>query len=108
MLRALGRLDECRAELRTARGYYETAGGGDLLSAQQIASLDADLPALTAVLAAARAAGDHEVELLALEAMTRIHTAAGDDAAAGARAAEAAKIRPLAAHLVTEADRDLA
>ncbi|GIF22537.1 putative ATPase/DNA-binding SARP family transcriptional activator [Actinoplanes tereljensis] len=107
VLRALGRLDECRAELGTARGWYETAGGGDgdLLSAQMIAALDDDRPALERVLAAARAAGDHEVELLTLDALARRHAAAGDHLAAGVLAAAADALLPAVGHQVTPADR---
>ncbi|MFD0524493.1 hypothetical protein [Paractinoplanes durhamensis] len=108
VLRALGRLDECRAELRLARHWYATAGGGDgdLLSAQMVASLDDDLVALSEVLTAARAAGDHEVELLALDALVRVHAAAGDASTAEARAAEAEMVLPAVAHLVSPADRE--
>ncbi|WP_433305843.1 BTAD domain-containing putative transcriptional regulator [Actinoplanes sp. CA-030573] len=100
VLRALGRLDECRADLRVARARYATAGGGDgdLLSALLLAALDDDRPALERVLADARAAGDAETELLTLDELGRL---TGDPALSAAADA----LLPAAAHLVTPADR---
>jgi predicted ATPase/DNA-binding SARP family transcriptional activator len=74
---ALGRTAEARDDLRKARAWYESAGGGDgdLLSAQLTAAIDDDRPALERVLAAARATGDPEVEVLALDALARTEEA---------------------------------
>ncbi|NMO49606.1 transcriptional activator domain-containing protein [Actinoplanes sp. TBRC 11911] len=99
VLRAVGRIGEARAELRIARDWYASAGGGDgdLLSAQLTALIDGDAAGLERVLAAARAAGDGEVEMLALDALARI---TGDPRLR----AEADALRPAVRHLVTDAD----
>ncbi|MFI5893838.1 hypothetical protein ACIA5D_27435 [Actinoplanes sp. NPDC051513] len=108
VLRQLGRFDECRAELATARGFYEVAGGGDgdLLSAHLAASLDDDRHGLEHVLAAARDAGDHEVELLSLDALARLYDAAGDHGTASELRAAADALLPLAGHQVSREDRE--
>jgi len=103
-LRALGRLDAARAEVAKAREWFRTAGGGDgaLLASHLAAVLDGDEPALRGVLAAARAAGDHEVELLTLDQLARM---CGDAASARELRADAEALYPSVAHLVTDEDR---
>jgi predicted ATPase/DNA-binding SARP family transcriptional activator/predicted negative regulator of RcsB-dependent stress response len=100
VLRAEGRLDEARAQVRAARRWYATAGAGDgaLLADHLAAELDANVPALEQVLIAARAAGDPEVEVLTLDALARLRSDP-------APAAEADRRMPHARHLMTDADR---
>ncbi|HEY7273504.1 MAG TPA: BTAD domain-containing putative transcriptional regulator [Actinoplanes sp.] len=107
VLRALGRTADARSHVDSARQWYATAGGGDgaLLADHLDADLDADPERLATVLAAARAAGDPEVEVLTLDALARLHAAAGrTDEAAAARAA-ADDLMPAAGHLLTPDDR---
>jgi hypothetical protein len=90
-----------------ARRWYATAGGGDgaLLADHVAADLAADPDRLEAVLSAARAAGDPEVEMLTLDALARLHAAAGRGDEATALRAAADDLMPAAAHLLTADDR---
>jgi tetratricopeptide (TPR) repeat protein len=106
-LRALGRTAEARSHVDSARRWYATAGGGDgaLLADHLAAELDADPDRLAAVLSAARAAGDPEVEVLTLDALARLNAAAGRGTEATALRAAADELMPAAAYLLTADDR---
>jgi hypothetical protein len=107
VLRGLGRTVDARSQVDSARRWFATAGGGDgaLLADHLAAELAADPERLAAVLAAARTAGDPEVEVLTLDALARLHAAAGRvDEAAELRAA-ADDLMPAAGHLLTADDR---
>ena len=101
VLRALGRDDEARGHLTTARPWYATAGGGDgaLLADHLAAALDDDRDALRHIVSR----HDPETEALSLDALARIAAAEGRAAEAAALLAEADRLVP--AHLVTDADR---
>jgi tetratricopeptide (TPR) repeat protein len=107
VLRPLGRTAEARSCVDAARRWYATAGGGDgaLLADHVAADLAADPDRLEAVLSAARAAGDPEVEVLTLDALARLHAAAGRGDEATALRAAADDLMPAAAHLLTADDR---
>jgi hypothetical protein len=100
VLRAQDRTVPAREQVAAARRWYATAAGGDgaLLADHLAAALDDDVPGLERTLAAAREAGDAEVQVLTLDALARI---LADDA----RAREADRLLPAARHLVTDADR---
>ena len=103
VFRALGRIDEARAQVGAARRWYATGGGGDgaLLADHLAAALDADELALRRVLAAA----DPEITLLTLDALAYVTARDGRTAEAAALLAEADGLFPAVAHLVTDDDR---
>jgi predicted ATPase/DNA-binding SARP family transcriptional activator len=111
--RTLGDRPSARAHAESARRWYAAAGGGDGagMAEHLLAALDADdndpraADRLTAVLTAARAGHDVEVELLTLDALARVRAdqARPDDARAMLAAADA--VLPAARHLVTDQDR---
>ena len=103
VFRALGRIDEARAQVGAARRWYATGGGGDgaLLADHLAAALDADEVALRRVLAAA----DPEITLLTLDALAYVTARDGRTAEAAALLAEADGLFPAVAHLVTADDR---
>jgi tetratricopeptide (TPR) repeat protein len=100
VLRAQGRTGPAREQVAEARRWYATAAGGDgaLLADHLAAVLDEDVPALERTLAAARAAGDAEVQVLTLDALARI-------LADESLAEEADRLLPSARHLLTEGER---
>jgi tetratricopeptide (TPR) repeat protein len=107
VLRALGRTADARSQVDSARQWYATAGGGDgaLLADHLDAELDADPQRLAGVLAAAREAGDPEIEVLTLDALARLHAADGRMEEAATLRAAADALMPVAGHLVTHDDR---
>jgi predicted negative regulator of RcsB-dependent stress response len=103
VLRALGRTDEARAQLREARRWYRTGGGGDgaLLADHLAAALDADEGSLRRLLDA----DDPEIRLLTLDALAAVSAQQGRAAEAVALLAEADGLVPAVAHLVSDDDR---
>jgi hypothetical protein len=69
------------------------------------AALDADESALDDVLAAARATGDREIELLTLDRLALLQAERGRTATARELLAAADTILPSIRHLVTDDDR---
>lgn len=113
LLRAMGDHDGARAALAAADHWYRGAGGGDgaKLAACLSAAIDAEtgdahaVDRLYAVLDDARASGEHDVEVLALDAIARRHAVAGESAAALELLALADEGFASVGHLVIPADR---
>ncbi|MFC4041120.1 hypothetical protein ACFO1B_22020 [Dactylosporangium siamense] len=105
------------ADTAPSTDWYATAGGGDglPLALLVLAALDGDPVRLASVAGTARAAGDAEIEVLALDALAHVRAERGD--AAGARAALAGRPSPggprraalaamaAARHLLADGDR---
>ncbi|WP_327000950.1 hypothetical protein OHA72_38275 [Dactylosporangium sp. NBC_01737] len=70
-----------------------------------LAALDGDPDRLAAAVGTARAAGDAEVEVLALDALACARAVRGDAGGARAALAEADAAMPGARHLLTDGDR---
>ena len=72
VMRATGQRDAAQALLRQSDDWYRTAGGGDgaLLTRALLAAMsDSDDAELEAIIDQARLAGDHEVEVVMLDAL---------------------------------------
>jgi hypothetical protein len=87
--------------------WYATAGGGDgaLLSRCVLAAQTNDEGSLTMILTLARAEGNQQVAVLALDALARLSAEAGRREHATALVAEADALQAAVAHLLDEADR---
>ena len=113
VLRAAGDRASARAITSSAKEWYDGFGGGEgaLLAETSLAALDAEegkddaVQRLVIALEHARGANDHEVEVLALDALARCHAAAGELDQARAFLARADDMIPAAAHLVFDSDR---
>jgi tetratricopeptide (TPR) repeat protein len=113
VLRVAGDRQAARERAAWAHGWYTAAGGGEGLALAEyvLAVVDADEndpqagDRLVAVLTAARAAPDPEVELLTLDALARLHAEHGATADARAALAAADACLAVAGHLVTDGDR---
>jgi predicted ATPase/DNA-binding SARP family transcriptional activator/predicted negative regulator of RcsB-dependent stress response len=112
VLRAEGDIDAARAAVREAQDWYRASGGGDharladcMVAAMAPASATEAGDVLVSVLADARLAGDPEVEVLALDALARRATEAGDLEAAAELLACADEAMPAARLRVTDDDR---
>ena len=110
VLRFLGERESAREIVKSAQRWYVSAGGGEgaALADYVLASLAVDdgaVQSLSAILEAARRAGDVEVELLTLDLMARIQAERGDLTPARATLDEADRLLPTARHLVTDSDR---
>jgi hypothetical protein len=92
---------DARSQVDDAQQWYAASGGGDgaLLADHLAAELEADPERLQAVLAAARIAGDAEVEVLTLDALAHLRAEAGaTDEAAARRGRPPDAGRPAPAH----------
>ncbi|MGV1007169.1 MAG: AfsR/SARP family transcriptional regulator [Dermatophilaceae bacterium] len=113
VLRADGDREMARALVSAARAWYAAAGGGDatVLAQYLTAALAADaaepgsIAGLEAALVAAREAGDVEVEVLTLDTLARVHAEAGRADLGHGLLETASTLAPVAAHLLSEADR---
>jgi hypothetical protein len=87
--------------------WYAGAGGGDgaLLSRCVLAAETRDRGALDAVLARARTEENHEVTILALDALARSSAEGDDHRRAADLIAEADALLPAVAHVLDDADR---
>jgi predicted ATPase/DNA-binding SARP family transcriptional activator len=96
-----------RAAAEWAKDWYNAAGGGDALPLAQyvLAAIDADPDHLTEAIRAARTAHDIEIEVLALDALARLLTERGDEAAARAILSDADTAMSGAQHLLADGDR---
>ena len=107
VLRALGQVVPARAALEAATAWHRAAGGGEQAALGEclLAALDGAEERLVAILDDARLADDAPVEVLALDALSRI-AADGGDTATARELCEAADGRmESASHFITELDR---
>ncbi len=106
--RATGDEPAASALLHEADRWYRASGGGDgaLLAHCMLASLCAGDPGdLEFVLDEATRTGEHDVEVLALDALAARRAESGDSVAAQAFLERADQLMPGAAHRLDEADR---
>ena len=111
--REQGRPEQAREWVESALLWFGQSGGGEseLLAACTLGALDAQLgrsgavERLTDVLAAARSAGERDVEVLALDALARLDAAAGRPVPAGDLLDQADAVMPFARHLIADSDR---
>jgi predicted ATPase/DNA-binding SARP family transcriptional activator/tetratricopeptide (TPR) repeat protein len=105
--RATGDHREARHLLEENDRWYDRAGGGDgaLLNRCLLHAEKGDVPALTGVLDDARAAGNAEVEVYALDALAAAAAAAGDRGRARRLLDAAESLASAAGHLVDDDDR---
>jgi predicted ATPase/DNA-binding SARP family transcriptional activator len=104
--RAAGDAGKAAKLLEENQHWYAAAGGGDfaLLNDGLLAAVHDDGPQLTAVLQAARTAGNIEVQIHALDALARL-AAADDRSSARLLLAEADQLAPHVGHLLDHNDR---
>ena len=107
LLRSTGQGAAAIALLRENVEWYGGAGGGDgaLLSRCLLAAETDDTDSLEEVLSAARSEENHVVTILALDALARLSTNAGDYDHATQLIAEADALHPTVAHLLDDTDR---
>lgn len=113
VLRTLGERADARLVSMAAREWFRAAGGGEgaALADYVLAALNADRGStlagnrLVEVLAAARQAGQGEVEVLTLDRLARLHAEHGDLDDARALLAQADDRAAAASHLISDADR---
>jgi predicted ATPase/DNA-binding SARP family transcriptional activator len=113
VLRAQGEEAAAAEAAHAADHWFRTSGGGEgarlaacLAAAIDAAAGDGDAPErLRGVLQDARQHGDHEIEVLTLDALARWAAAAGDPLAAQRHLSAADALRPTVQHLLDEADR---
>ena len=118
MLRAAGKLAAAHALLAGAVEWFAGSGGGEgalsarcsLAAMDAVDGLDRDGERLTALLAEARRTGDHESEVLVLDALARLHATADiggavRSARAGELLADADAAMAQARHALAESDR---
>ncbi len=105
-LRGAGRGADAIALLEENRRWYESAGGGDfaLLTDCVLAAERDDRGALRSVLEAARATGNVEVQVFALDALARLASESNDDTTV-TLLAESDRLAVLVAHVVDPGDR---
>jgi hypothetical protein len=105
--RAAGRPDSSLSLLAESDRWYASAGGGDgaLLTRCLRAAIESNVDVLLSTLDDARAAGDAEVQVLALDALARVVAESGDQPAAAERLREADELFAGARHLLDQADR---
>ncbi len=107
LLRGTGQRAEAVALLEENQRWYTSAGGGDfaLLTDCVLAAERGDEGALRSVLDKARAAGNLEVQVVALDALARLAAESDDLETSGDLLAEADRLAAQVAHVVDEADR---
>jgi len=107
LLRGTGDRDAAVALLEDNERWYRSAGGGDfaLLSHCVLSSERSDVRALEKDLDEARAVGNIEVQIFALDALARVAAESGDLPTAHTRLADADELAPQVAHSVDETDR---
>ena len=105
--RTAGDVAEAIALLEENERWYASAGGGDfaLLSRCILAACRDDGPELEEALRAARAEGNLEVEVHALDALARLAAARDDVGSATSRLAESDQLAARAGHLLDASDR---
>ena len=105
--RATGDHREARRLLEENDRWYDLAGDGDgaLLNRCLLHAEKGDAPALDGVLEVARASGNAEVEVYALDALAAAAAAAGDRRRAWDLLDAAESLAPTVGHLVDEHDR---
>ena len=105
--RSTGAVSEAIALLEENERWYASAGGGDyaLLSRCVLAACRDDGPELEEALRAARASGNLEVEVHALDALARLAAANGDVGSATLALAESDQLASQAGHLLDASDR---
>jgi predicted ATPase len=105
--RVTGDHSRARRLLEENDRWYDLAGGGDgaLLNRCLLHAEKGDGPALARVLDEARAAGNAEVEVYALDALAAAAAAVGDGGQARALLDAAESLAPAVGHLVDEHDR---
>ena len=105
--RSAGDVAEAIALLEENERWYASAGGGDfaLLSRCILAACRDDGPELEEALRAARASGNLEVEVHALDALARLAAASGDVGSATSALAESDQLASQAGHLLDASDR---
>ena len=106
VLRVTGRTDDAVVILRQNDAWYREHGGGDgaLLTRALIGVMSAP-DELDVLLDEARRVGDHEVEVLVLDALARIASVRGDHVDVRQRLDDADALMPLIGHAVEDADR---
>ena len=107
-MRATGQRDAAEALLRQCDAWYRTAGGGDgaLLTRALLAATSAgDDADLHAIADQARLAGDHEAQVITLDALARRAAERGELAAAQRLLDTADAAAPAAVSIVDEIDR---
>lgn len=110
---ALGERAGAQAELLAADRWFRESGGGDeaLLAAVTLAATDAEdgvagaSDRLAEVLDTARADGDVDAQVLALDASAALRAGAGDVAEAGRILAAADELMPVTTYRLAEVDR---
>ena len=105
--RGTGVVDEAIALLEGNERWYASAGGGDfaLLNQCILAACRDDAAGLEEALTAARATGNVEVQVHALDALARLAAVSGDVGSATSRLAESDRIAAQAGHLIDASDR---
>ena len=105
--RSSGARAEAVALLEQNQEWYAAAGGGDfaLLTDCLLAACRDDSAGLTRALDQARAGGNREVEVSALDALARLAADRGDASAAESRLADADRLAPEVDHLLDDRDR---
>jgi predicted ATPase len=108
VMRATGQRDAAQDLLRQCDDWYRTAGGGDgalLTRALLAATSDSDDAGLEAIVDQARLAGDHEAEVVMLDALALRVAERGQLAAAQQLLAAADDAALAAVNIVDEVDR---
>ncbi len=107
LLRGAGKGSEAVALLEANQRWYQSAGGGDfaLLTDCVLAAERDDDGALRSVLDEARATGNREVQVFALDALARLAAESKDRETAGNLLAESDRLAAQVAHVVDKGDR---
>ena len=107
LLRGVGQGADAVALFEENERWYKSAGGGDfaLLTDCMLAAERRDEHALRSVLDAARATGNLEVQVFALDAQARLAAESRDRETAGDLLAESDRLAAHVAHVVDKGDR---
>jgi hypothetical protein len=113
VLRGEGDHEAAKTAVRAADHWFQSSGGGDgaALAACLRAAMDAEdgdtnaATRLRAILEDARRRQDHEIEVLALDALARDCAESRDSSAARGLLETADELMPSVGHLISDADR---